>query len=355
MTPKPLLARIVLVASATCVPLCAQTPLFTDGPAFGGSKVFSEGMNPLANLARVSLAPAGYYFTYVDGDQRAKDNKSILAATASTDPAAASAALSQLGDAPWALRTRAYGFAATKSSTTLALTREELNGIMARTDLNASDLGGSLATNGSFLDGRRATVDRLSLGGGGPVEAGSSWGGGVRFERWAMGQQNFAFSSPGGFGGADSTLLGTTATTVRTLNYALDLGMAMDLADGVRIGATADQLNPKHLWDVYLQPQFRAGLQIDLGRSTKVSLEGDINAAARMPFPDKQQAVVASLRFAISPAAVFILGAEQRKINGSAVTCAGATLQINTGALLLSFGFQAGQDRPMKGLTLMVK
>ena len=355
MTPKPLLTRIVLLASVACVPLCAQTPLFTDGGAFGGSKVFSEGMNPLGNQARVSEAPAGYYFTYVDGDQRAKDNKSILSDAASADPAAASSALNRLANAPWALRTRGYGFAAIKSSATLALTREELNGIMAHTDLRAADLGASLGANGSYLDGRRATVDRLSLGGGGPVDTGMSWGGGLRLERWAKGEQTVNFASQGGFGDPDSSLLGTTATTIRTLNVAVDLGMTMDLADGVRIGATADQLNAKHLWDVYLQPQFRAGLQIDLGHSTKVSVEGDVNAAARMPFPEKQQALVASLRFAISPATVFILGAEQRKIDTTSVTSIGATLQINTSALLLSFGFQAGQDNPMKGLTLMVK
>ena len=348
MTPKPRLTRILLAASAACLPLCAQTPLFTDGAAFGGSKVFSEGLNPLGNQARVSQAPAGYYFSYVDGDQRAKDNKSILSNAASADPAAASAALAQLGSAPWALRTRAYGFAAIKSSASLALTREELNGIMAHPDL------GALPANSSFLDGRRATVDRLSFGGGGPVESGTSWGGGLRIERWAMGQQTAAFSSPGGFGDPDSNLLGATATSVRTLNAAVDLGISMDLANGVRIGATADQINAKRLWDVYLQPQFRVGLQIDLGRTTQVAIEGDVNAAARMPLPEKQQAVAGSLRFAISPAVVFLLGAEQRKIDGNAVTCAGATLQIHTGTMLLSFGFQAGQDRPMKGLTLMV-
>ena len=63
MTRLPLLSRLIVAASALCVPLLAQTPLFTDGTAFGGSKVFSEGLNPRGNWARTSQAPDGYFFS----------------------------------------------------------------------------------------------------------------------------------------------------------------------------------------------------------------------------------------------------------------------------------------------------
>jgi hypothetical protein len=128
----------------------------------------------------------------------------------------------------------------------------------------------------------------------------------------------------------------------------------LDLAQGVRLGLSADQLNAKHLWDVYLQPQFRAGLQLDLGQQTKLSIEGDINSVERLPLPVKQQSASASLRFALSPAAAFLVGAEQRKLAGVSQTFIGGTLQIRTDSILLAIGFNAGQDRPMKGATFMV-
>ena len=336
MTPKPILARIALIASAACAPLWAQTPLFTDGTAFGGSKVFSEGMNPLGNAARYGEAPDGYYFTYVDGDQRAKDNKSALANVA-TNPSA-------LADAPWAERTRAYGFASAKGGANFALTREETNSMVYHPDA---------AVSSSYLDGRRTIVNRLSVGGGGAVEKGSSTALGInlRVERWQMGQTVEPYAS---FGSAESDLMDASGTSAKSWNLGLDAGLVLELTQGVRLGVSADQINPKHLWDVYLQPQFRAALQLDLGTSAKLTLEGDINSVERMPFPVKQQATAASLRFAISSSATLLLGAERRKVDDASITQGGATLQIKTSSLLLAFGFQAGQDRPMKSLTLMV-
>jgi hypothetical protein len=348
MTAKPLLARIVLVASAVCAPLWAQTPLFTDGPAFGGSKVFSEGMNPLANPARFGQAPTGYYFSFVDGDQRAQDNKSRLSDATSGAPAT----LGPLADAPWALRTRAYGLSSTKNGANLALTREEFNSMLFTND--------TAGLNGPFMDGRRATVDRLSVGGGGPAQQGSTTAMGVnlRIERWAMGEifQPYNSATPGAlnFGSAESDMLNGTGTSNRSWNLAMDAGVVLEMAQGVRLGVTADQINPKHLWDVYLQPQFRAGLQLDLGQLAKLSLESDLNSVERMPFPVKQQASAASLRFGLSSAAALLVGVERRKIDNASVTRGGATLQIRTSSLLLAIGFQAGQDRPMKSATLMV-
>lgn len=359
MTLRPLLVRFALAAAA-CGPLAAQASLFNDGPALGGSKVFSEGMNPHGNPARYGAAPTGYYFTWLDGDQRAKDNKSILRDSASADPAAASAALVRLADAPWALRTQALGFAAVKDGNVLALTRETLNGMDASVDQAAAHLGSGLAGNTSTLTGRRARVDRLTIGGGGAMDKGSGSGFGIdlRTERWAYGgaTQAYATAGPGpaGFAGVESDFMDSHGTSVRSWNFALDAGMVLELAQGVRLGLTVDQLNPKHLWDVNLQPQYRAGLQLDLGAQTKLSLEGDLNSVQRMPLPVRQKTASASLRYAFSPAATLLLGAERRTLDGGAVTRAGATLQIRTRSVLMAVGFQAGQERPLKGATLMV-
>jgi len=351
MTRTPILLRLLVVSSAACAPLCAQTPLFTDGSTFGGSQVFSEGLNPNGNPARIGQAPAGYYLSFVDGDQRAKDNKSILSTINSSSGSAASAALGQLANAPWAQHTRAYGFAATKSASSLTLTREELNGLLASTDLNAADLGAGLGANGSTLTATRAVVNRLGLGCGAPVDSGIAAGLNLRVESWQEGQQTASYASFSGFSNAEG-MLDSSTTTDRTLALGLDGGVVFDVATGVRLGATATQLNAKRLWNVDQKPQFRAGLQLDLGSQVKVSLESDINSAERMPFPVKQQTADASLRYAISQAAVFILGVEQKKIAGDSINTAGATLQIRTSSLLLSFGFQAGQDSPMKSATL---
>jgi len=203
-------------------------------------------------------------------------------------------------------------------------------------------------------------VDRLSVGGGGPAQQGSTTAMGVnlRVERWAAGEifQPYKLATPGAlnFASAESDMLNGTGTSNRSWNLALDAGLVLEMAQGVRLGVTADQINPKHLWDVYLQPQFRAGLQLDLGQLAKLSLESDLNSVERMPFPVKQQASAASLRFGVSTAAALLVGVERRKIEDASVTRAGATLQIRTSSLLLAIGFQAGQDRPMKSATLMV-
>ena len=59
MTPRPSLPGSLSPRRRLRAAPGAQTPLFTDGPAFGGSKVFSEGMNPLGNPARFDRRPPG--------------------------------------------------------------------------------------------------------------------------------------------------------------------------------------------------------------------------------------------------------------------------------------------------------
>jgi len=366
MTTHPILSRSALALAATMT-LAAQTPLFNDGTAFGGSKVFSEGLSPLSNPARFDQSPAGWYLSVVDGDRRSQDNKTILQDTLSTDPVAASAALARLKDSPWALRTRAYGLTMVKEGTNFGYTREEFHSALAAVDLDPTHLGTAdfLKANTSSLDGRRVIVDRVHFGGG-TLASGTAAGFNLRLERWSMGTvapllnmqpdvqtllpgQTFPFPYS-----ADDYALGHSRTDRRTLMASFDAGFTTLLADGLRFGVMADQLNAKRLWDVDMKPQYRAALQLDMGPNTQLTLESDINSAMRMPFPVKQQASAASLRYQVSPAVIFLVGAERRKIGDSNTTRVGASLQLRTPTLLLSFGFQAGQDRPLKGLNLMV-
>jgi hypothetical protein len=353
MTPRS--CRLFL-ALAGILPLAAQTPLFTDGPALGGSKVFSEGMNPLGNAARFDQPLAGWYLTYLDGEQRAADNRSILQDAAGADAALASSALTRLADAPWALRTRAFGFAKAGDASHFSLTREEIHSAMAHPDLDPARLGSGLGINGTQVDGRHVRVDRMNFGGG-SMASGVAMGLTFRVEQWSMGR-TAAWRNPlpdqASLAQVDDRLLRGTGPWNKTLTYAIDMGFLAEVAEGLRLGLTADQLNAKRLWDVNLRPQFRAGLQIDLGSRAKLALEGDVNKVERMPFPVKQGSASASLRIATSSAVTLLLGAERRTIGDSSVTRGGITLQVRSSSFAVGVGFYAGQDSPLKGATLMV-
>ena len=351
MNPKRIPSSLALVILASLLPMSAQTPLFNDGPAFGGSKVFSEGRNPMGNPARYDQPAPGYYFSYLDGDQRAQNNKNLLQDASGL--ALVPDALTKLQDAPWAQRSRSYGIASIRDSANFAYTREEQNGMTAFPDLDSTHLGS--VANSTLVQGRRTAVDRLSFGGGGG-QNGTSFGGTLRIEQWHQGLQTAALNPTLGqlpMTDLDHSVLGSTGTSQKTLTYALDMGFTLELAQGLRVGLCADQLNGKHLWDVYMQPQFRAGLQFDLGASAMLSVESDLNPAARMPFPQKQQSSSASLRFASSPAVAFILGAERRKIGDCSVIRGGVTLQLSTQAFMLGLSMQISQDLPLRGATLM--
>ena len=368
MTTPRILARTALAVTATVLPLAAQTPLFNDAPAFGGSKVFSEGINPLGNPARFDRAPAGWYLAYVDGDQRAQDNRTLFQDTTSGDPAVVTAALDKLKDAPWAQRTRAYGLVATKDATSFGFTREEFHTVTAHPDLDPAHLssGSALQNNASYVDGRRAIVNRVHFGGG-ALASGTAAGFNLRIEQWSLGLTQpflnqlppgvYTFAPGGAFPfryAADDLALGYATTDRKSLMVALDAGFTTELAQGLRVGVTADQLNGKRLWDVTMNPQYRGALQLDLGINTQLTLESDINGAMRMPFPVKQQSTSASLRYQVSQAVIFLVGGERRKIGDASVTRLGVTLQLRTARMFLAVGFQAGQDKPLKGLSLMV-
>jgi len=348
MTRTRLITLLALASGA----LSAQAPIFADGAALGGSRVFSEGLNPLGNSARFDKPATGVYFGWAEGDDGAKDTKTALESF--SKPATAEN-LATLADKSWAQRTRAFGIAYVDKGMYSSYTREENTGFLVTPDLDPTHLGAGFGLNATTADVRRAIVDRVCLGAG-SFDQGSGYGISLRVERWKTGQALAAFQPASGqliLAGQDLLEFRDTTGTTRTA-YTLDLGFTQELVQGIRFGATVDRLIPRHFGDVYERPQARAGFQVDLGSTTQLSVDSDINASMRMPFPVLQRVATASLRLAPSQSITLILGAERRSVGDQSEIRAGATLFVHAASWHVGIGFQAGQDRPMKSAVLSV-
>ena len=94
--------------------------------------------------------------------------------------------------------------------------------------------------------------------------------------------------------------------------------------------------------------------ELDLGATVQLSVDSDINRTMRMPFPVRQRTTTASLRITPGPSTTLILGAERRSMAGESLIRGGATLFVNGRTWHIGAGFQASQDRPMKGAALSV-
>jgi len=350
MKPNRLLPALALGLALGAIPAAAQTPFFLDGTAFGGSKVFSEGTSPLGNPARFDQPqpqPA-IYATYVEGDQRSKDGQAIWNELGIGGPAVSVGAdqLRRLADSPWALRMRSFGVAYLAKTGNTSFTHEDLHSFLATTD-------GSPA--GTQADVRRSAVDRVALGVG-STEQGTGMGFSLRVERWKRGTQT-QYLVPSG---AQLALSGGpnpfdfNGMSDKTTTFAVDFGFIYEVVPGVRFGGTLDRLNQKHLWDVHERPQVRLGLQVDIGSLARLSAEMDVNRVQRMPFPVKQSTAAASLRIAADQSVTFAVGAERKKVGEIASLSAGATVQFRMPTLLVGLGFQFGQDRPLKGASMVV-
>lgn len=358
MTPARLISGLAFSLVLGAGALQAQTPFFNDGTALGGSLVFSEGLNPLANPARFDQPQPQplYGFTYITGDQRSTDNATALKNMAPlfADAQQISNALRQLATSPWGLRTRAYGISMITDTLSTSFTHEELNSVLAAADIRPSSLDSTdaLLQNTSTADLRRAKVDRITTGIG-STSQGLGSGLTFRVEKWAMGEQTAALVPGPGQIPLDSSsdLLGLSNTTDSTVTVAVDFGFTYELAPGVRLGGTVNRLNAKRLWDVEEKPQGRVGLQVDLGTLAALSVESDVNEAMRMPFPVKQRTSSASLRLAANPTVTFLLGGERKKIGESLVTRAGATLQIHFTGWQIALGMQFSKDQPLQGIS----
>lgn len=346
---------LVLGAAAGAIPAAAQTPLFGDGPAFGGSRSFSEGLNPLANPARPEWALPGIFLGYVDGDQRFANNLDALNRLASVDPAQRAEGLRLAAEAPWAQRTRGYGLSFQERSSnglnTLALIRQEVSTAWI-----------SAEGAGARADLRRGIVDRALYGWSATDNQGSV-GVNTRLERYRLGQD--ALSTQGTLGTrplvATEDPLDYRQTDRMTTTLAFDAGLTLNLSQGIRVAGSVDRLYPRRLWDVYEQIQGRLGLQFDLGSFGQLRVETDTNRTMRFPLALRQKASGASIRIAANPSITLLAGVERREwetpqADGSLrnlnLVKAGATVFFHAEGWHVGFGMQFGNERPLKGGSL---
>ncbi|HEX9080920.1 MAG TPA: hypothetical protein VF768_01515, partial [Holophagaceae bacterium] len=100
-----------LLALLLPLPLLAQS--YGDGPAFGGSRIFSEGLDPLGNSARFDRVPAGWYLGWEGGDWKPRgyqsDSNALAQALASGDAVTAARLTASLQQTPEPIRSSAYG------------------------------------------------------------------------------------------------------------------------------------------------------------------------------------------------------------------------------------------------------
>lgn len=346
-----------LLLTLAALPALAQA--FPDAPAFGGSKVFSLGLNPLGNSARFDQALPGWYLGTWSGDLKPKDETKALDALAGAlggDSFAYGGAFSRLADNPWAIRQRSFGTIMSQTGGVHgSLSREEATSLMATPDLDASHRGGAtaLALNTTAFDLRRTVVNRLVLGAG-SMQDGIAYGYALRIEDWRVGQRTAALNPAVGQIpiGDPKTLLDFKETDKKLFAATIDAGVVLELSPGIRVGGMVDRLVPHTFGDVREQPQVRAGVQMDLGSFAQFSVESDLNEAARMPFIAKQRSLSASLRISANPTVQVLLGGERRTIAGVSSQAFGAMLYIRAGSFLVGAGMQIGQDKPLVGLGL---
>ncbi len=192
-------------------------------------------------------------------------------------------------------------------------------------------------------------MDRLYAGAG-SLAGRTAFGFTVRLERVRFGQQPFALApSPGQAPLNDpaAPLEGVPLQDSVT-SATVDAGLVQEVGEGFRFGLSLDRIASRRFGDLKEDPQGRAGMQMDLGASMKLSVESDLNATERLPFAVKARTQGASLLIQISPAATFTLGAERYRFEGApASTVLGAAFHWRAAPLMFSLGFRFGDDRPL--------
>lgn len=342
---------------AALTPLAAQS--FGEGPAYGGTRLFAEGLDPKGNPARFDQAQPGWYLGWEDGDRQPKafrrTGDALLAGFGTPDAAQAQGALEDLGRTPYAERRRAYGLAiSAQGGIYFALGQEQLTALRAYPDLDPTRLGAGLAGNLSLADVGRADIQRLVLGAGSGSE-GQAYGFTFRVERVRLGREQVLLNpAAGGPARPVGDALTFSTTTQSHLTATLDLGAQFTLLPGIKLALAGDRLIPRTLGGVQEKAQFRAGLMLDLGPTASLEVEADVNKARRVPLPVDQRSAAAGLRLAFGPTLSLRVGAERRTVDGQASTLLGASLRLRNAPLHLTFGFQFGDDRPSRALALKV-
>lgn len=331
-------AFLLLLAAG---PAFAQS--FADGSTFGGSRVFSLGADPMGNPARFDQLPQGLYLGADLGDLKPRGAQDASAAVlaAESDASLLPSALSAYADHPWSQREKTYGLAwAWTGGIRFGYTHTDSDGTFAATDFSLPQL---------TLDARRAVVDRLYAGAG-SLAGRTAFGFTVRLERVRFGQQTFALTPT-----PDQTPLGDPsapldglALTHSVTSATLDLGLVQELGEGFRFGLSLNRVASRRFGDLKEDPQGRAGVQMDLGASMKLSVESDLNAAERLPFAVKVRTQGASLLIQVTPVAFLTVGAERHRFEGApASTVLGAAFHWRAAPLMFSLGFRFGDDRPL--------
>lgn len=346
---------LCLLVGAAASPAFAQTPFFCDGPALGGSRAFSEGLNPLSNPAKGENAQTGVFLTFLNGDSRFPDNSDAIGALARPDASSQSRGLSQGLEAPYAQRLRAYAISFQDHSSpqqinSMSLTREE------KTTAWIGALEGL-----PRIEQRRALIDRFIASATGSDPQGSA-GISLRLERYRLGVDQL-----GAAGASGRSLdqfpdpLDYQDTRLTTTVLGFDGGLVFNVTQGFRLAVSADRLYPRRLWDVYEQIQGHVGLQLDLGNMVQLRAETDTNKTQRFPIPLKQRSAGASIKIQASPSFSLLAGLERREwetlqANGNngmlSYVKVGGTLFYHAPGWHLGFGMQFGNDRPLRGASV---
>ncbi|MDR0499569.1 MAG: hypothetical protein LBH03_07575 [Holophagales bacterium] len=320
-------------------------PSFVDGSAFGGTKLFSEGLIPTGNA--VYQIPSHKFFAlgFARGDQGADKFIANLDNVSSSDSNKISKAILELEESPWGLRSRAYGLVSHNQGTTISFTREEMTSLWANV-LGSETVG---------FDVNRSVMDRFSItwSSQGRFYYGST----LRIERWSLGstyKELGIFSQSANLSQAKN-LLDYSETQNSSLTYALDAFTGIEIADSVRLAIQANRLKTRDLGDVKEVPQFRGGAQIDLGTTVQLTLESDINEAMRIPFPVKQKTSAVSLKVKANTLITFAIGAEKKTMNGQQTTKMGLNAWITGKKHNFGAGFQYGQDTTPMGFTWKIQ
>ncbi len=342
----------ILPILALVAPLAAQS--FGDGPAFGGSKAFSDGLTTKGNPARFDQAQPGWYLGWEMGDDKPKGFKAASDRTfqgfENGDATLAQTGLQELAKTPYAERRRAYGFATTaQGGIYFALGRELLTASRITADLDPTHLGLGLALNTSAVESGYALIDRFVMGVGSNAD-GQAYGFAFRVERIRSGRDT---QSLNGQTSAEASLDYRGITRTNT-TATLDMGTQFQLAPSLRLALTGDRLIPRTLNGVQEKAQFHAGVSLDLSPSYSLIVETDINKAQRLPLPVDQRSAGVSLRMAFSPSLSLKVGAQRKTVDGQANTLLGASLTLRNAPLHLIFGFQFGDDRPQKAFAAKV-
>jgi len=332
--------------------LSAQAPAYIESPVFGGTSMFLEGVSHMGRDSKRQGTDSFFAMSFSQGDFGADKFFSRLEALKGGDAESADAAARAIKDGPWGTRSHSFGLLVCEKGASIALSREETTSMWAVDGL--PDVPGIDGING--FDGfevRRAVGDRLTFGYTDRNDA-FLYGSAIRVERWALGATRCdpqGFSMIGGTDPNPDDPLDYTETQGRSFSYAMDAFLGLELASGLRLGVQANRLNARRLGDVEEKTQYRAGVQIDMGQVAQLSIEKDLNEAARLPFPAPARTEAASLKIRANSAVTFSLGAERRIIGDASSVRYGAVVWLTGKQHHLGAGFQFGGERSPWGAT----